>query len=62
VKPGITGWAQVNGSRGPIETPAAVRRRVRYDLEYVAKSSLWFDLRILMRTAPVLLGDVKATR
>ncbi len=62
VKPGITGWAQVNGSRGPLETPAAVRRRVRYDLEYVAKSSLWLDLHILLRTAPVLLGDAKATR
>jgi len=62
VKPGITGWAQVNGSRGPLETPAAVRRRVRYDLEYVAKSSLWLDLQILLRTAPVLLGDTKATR
>lgn len=62
VKPGITGWAQVNGSRGPLETPACVRRRVRYDLEYVAKSSLWFDLKILMRTAPILMGDVKVTR
>lgn len=62
VKPGITGWAQVNGSRGPIETPAAVRRRVRYDLDYVTRASLWFDLQILLRTAPVLLGDAKATR
>jgi Undecaprenyl-phosphate glucose phosphotransferase len=62
VKPGITGWAQVNGSRGPLETPGAVRQRVRYDLEYVAKSSLWFDLQILTRTAPILLGDVRATR
>jgi Undecaprenyl-phosphate glucose phosphotransferase len=62
VKPGITGWAQINGSRGPIETPAAVRRRLRLDLEYVAKTSLWLDLQILMRTAPALLGDRKATR
>ncbi len=62
VKPGITGWAQVNGSRGPIETPAAVRRRVRYDLEYVARASLWLDLQILLRTASVLFGDDKATR
>jgi exopolysaccharide biosynthesis polyprenyl glycosylphosphotransferase len=62
VKPGITGWAQVNGSRGPLETPADVRRRVRHDLEYVARASLWFDLHILLRTAPILMGDTRATR
>ncbi len=62
VKPGITGWAQVNGSRGPIETPAAVRTRLKLDLEYVARASLWFDLQILLRTIPSLFGDRKATR
>jgi exopolysaccharide biosynthesis polyprenyl glycosylphosphotransferase len=62
VKPGITGWAQVNGSRGALSCPAAVRKRVRLDLEYVSRASLWFDLQILLRTAPSLLGDNKATR
>lgn len=62
VKPGITGWAQINGSRGPIETPAAVRKRLKLDLDYVARTSLWLDLQILVRTAPALLGDRKATR
>ncbi len=62
VKPGITGWAQVSGSRGPIETPEAVRRRLKLDLEYVSRASFWFDLQILVRTAPALLGDAKATR
>ncbi len=62
VKPGITGWAQVNGSRGPLSTPACVRRRLQLDLDYVARASLWLDLQILARTAPVLLGDRKATR
>lgn len=62
VKPGITGWAQVNGSRGPIETAAAVRRRLRLDLEYVSRATIWFDLQILLRTFPVLFGDDKATR
>lgn len=62
VKPGITGWAQVNGSRGPIDTPACVRRRLKLDLEYVSRASLWFDLQILARTAPALMGDSKATR
>jgi len=62
VKPGITGWAQINGSRGPIETPAAVRRRLKLDLEYVSRASLWLDLQILARTAPALFGDNRATR
>ncbi len=62
VKPGLTGWAQVNGSRGPVHAAADLRRRVRYDLEYVARASLWLDLIILMRTVPVLLGDTKAQR
>jgi lipopolysaccharide/colanic/teichoic acid biosynthesis glycosyltransferase len=39
-----------------------VRRRVRYDLEYVARASLWLDLQILLRSAPIVLGDAKATR
>lgn len=62
MKPGITGWAQVHGSRGPVTSAAAVRRRVRYDLEYVARSSLWLDLEILVRSAPVLFGDDKVVR
>jgi exopolysaccharide biosynthesis polyprenyl glycosylphosphotransferase len=62
VKPGITGWAQVNGSRGPVTSAASVRRRVRYDLEYVARASLWLDLEILVRSAPVLFGDNKVVR
>ena len=62
VKPGMTGWAQVNGSRGPLETPAMVRQRLKYDLEYITRASLWLDLKIMLRTAPALLGDYKATR
>ncbi|MBX9747310.1 MAG: exopolysaccharide biosynthesis polyprenyl glycosylphosphotransferase [Hyphomonadaceae bacterium] len=62
VKPGITGWAQINGSRGPVETPAAVRRRLKLDLEYVSRASLWLDLQILARSAPIMLGDDKAVR
>ncbi|MCX7358582.1 MAG: exopolysaccharide biosynthesis polyprenyl glycosylphosphotransferase [Alphaproteobacteria bacterium] len=57
VKPGITGWAQVNGSRGPVTSTASVRRRVRFDLEYVARSSLWLDLEVLIRTVPLIFGD-----
>jgi Undecaprenyl-phosphate glucose phosphotransferase len=57
VKPGITGWAQVHGSRGPVTSTSSVRRRVRYDLEYVARSSLWLDLEVLIRTVPVIFGE-----
>ena len=57
VKPGITGWAQVNGSRGPLHSPEAARERIRWDLDYIARSSVWFDLWIMLRTLPALLGD-----
>jgi putative colanic acid biosynthesis UDP-glucose lipid carrier transferase len=53
VKPGITGWAQVNGARGGDDLDA-MRRRLAFDLEYLRDWSLWFDLRILVRTASVL--------
>jgi lipopolysaccharide/colanic/teichoic acid biosynthesis glycosyltransferase len=61
VKPGITGWAQVNGSRGAVATPEALRRRLKLDLDYVSRASLCLDLQILLRTAPVMFGfDRKA--
>jgi exopolysaccharide biosynthesis polyprenyl glycosylphosphotransferase len=50
VKPGITGWAQVNGARGELVTMDDLRRRVTYDLEYIQKWSVWFDLRIISMT------------
>lgn len=62
VKPGITGWAQVCGSRGPVETPEAVKKRVRLDLDYIAKASFWLDMWILARTLPALMGDRKNVR
>lgn len=62
VKPGITGWAQINGSRGPVHTKELVRERVRLDMEYVNRSSFWFDLYIMIMTAPCLLGDATNDR
>jgi putative colanic acid biosynthesis UDP-glucose lipid carrier transferase len=50
VKPGITGWAQVNGLRGETDTLEKMRQRVQYDLYYIDNWSLWFDLRILALT------------
>ncbi|WP_323761014.1 exopolysaccharide biosynthesis polyprenyl glycosylphosphotransferase [Maricaulis sp.] len=57
VKPGITGWAQINGSRGPLHTPEAARERIALDVAYIAKANVWFDLWIMIRTLPALLGD-----
>ena len=57
LKPGITGWAQINDSRGPIHTAEEVRRRVALDVEYIERQSLWLDLYIVLMTVPRLLGD-----
>ncbi|NIA67650.1 undecaprenyl-phosphate glucose phosphotransferase [Pelagibius litoralis] len=56
VKPGITGWAQINGWRGETDTVEKIERRVEYDLFYIENWSLGFDLLILLRTAFVVLG------
>ncbi len=50
VKPGITGWAQVNGYRGETSENEQMAERVRYDLAYVDNWSLWFDFKILLMT------------
>lgn len=50
VKPGITGWAQVNGWRGETETLEKMSMRVKYDLEYVQHWSLWMDIKIIFLT------------
>ena len=50
VKPGITGWAQVNGSRGETDTNDKMRRRADYDLYYIDNWSVWFDLKIIVLT------------
>jgi Undecaprenyl-phosphate glucose phosphotransferase len=62
MKPGITGWAQINGSRGPVHTAHEVRRRVELDIEYIERQSFWFDLYIIAMTLPCLLGDRQAVR
>ena len=53
VKPGITGWAQVNGCRGETKTPEDMLKRVELDLHYIKNWSPWLDIRILARTALV---------
>jgi Undecaprenyl-phosphate glucose phosphotransferase len=62
MKPGMTGWAAIHGSRGPVDTPEAVRRRVALDIEYIERQSAWLDLYIMAMTIPCLLGDSQAVR
>lgn len=50
VKPGITGWAQVNGWRGETDTLDKMEKRIEYDLEYIRNWSLWLDIKILWLT------------
>jgi putative colanic acid biosynthesis UDP-glucose lipid carrier transferase len=55
VKPGVTGWAQVNGYRGEIRTPMDLQRRIELDLHYVENWSVFFDVRIMIKTLMVVL-------
>ncbi|MEW5838454.1 MAG: undecaprenyl-phosphate glucose phosphotransferase [Pseudomonadota bacterium] len=50
VKPGITGWAQINGYRGETDTLEKMQKRIEYDLYYIEHWSLWFDLKIIILT------------
>ena len=50
VKPGITGWAQVNGFRGETDTLDKMKSRVEHDLFYIENWSLWFDIKIIVMT------------
>jgi putative colanic acid biosysnthesis UDP-glucose lipid carrier transferase len=60
VRPGITGWAQVNGLRGETDTVEKMSARVAYDIDYLNRWSLWLDIRILVRTVLLVLRDDKA--
>jgi putative colanic acid biosynthesis UDP-glucose lipid carrier transferase len=51
VKPGITGWAQVNGWRGETDTLEKMIQRVAHDIEYIRRYSLLFDAKIVFLTA-----------
>jgi Undecaprenyl-phosphate glucose phosphotransferase len=62
MKPGLTGWAAIKGSRGPVDTPESVRLRVALDVEYIERQSFWLDLYIIVMTIPCLLGDRSAVR
>jgi putative colanic acid biosynthesis UDP-glucose lipid carrier transferase len=57
VKPGITGWAQVNGFRGETETLDKMEKRVQYDLDYLRSWSLTLDAWIILKTVGVVFRD-----
>ena len=60
VKPGITGWAQINGWRGETDTPEKIQKRVEHDLYYIENWSLLLDIYILLKTPFALLQSDNA--
>jgi Undecaprenyl-phosphate glucose phosphotransferase len=56
VKPGLTGWAQINGLRGEVNSLEKGHVRIQYDLYYIERWSIWFDLKILALTVPAVLS------
>ncbi|MHB1174972.1 MAG: undecaprenyl-phosphate glucose phosphotransferase [Sulfuriferula sp.] len=60
VKPGITGWAQINGYRGETDTIDKMEGRVIYDIAYLKSWSVWLDMTIIFRTMKLVLKDSHA--
>jgi putative colanic acid biosynthesis UDP-glucose lipid carrier transferase len=60
VKPGITGWAQVNGFRGETDTLEKMQARIDYDLDYLRNWSLRLDIHIILRTVRLVANDSRA--
>ena len=60
VKPGITGWAQVNGLRGETNTVDKMRERIEYDLDYLRRWSIALDIQILLRTLKIVVRQTNA--
>lgn len=60
VKPGVTGWAQINGLRGEVDTPEKIQARVSHDLHYIENWSVLFDLYILLLTPIRILNQENA--
>jgi putative colanic acid biosynthesis UDP-glucose lipid carrier transferase len=61
VKPGLTGWAQVNGARGEIADTQDMQTRLNYDLFYIHRWSFWLDIQIILQTiVNIFKGDTHA--
>jgi lipopolysaccharide/colanic/teichoic acid biosynthesis glycosyltransferase len=54
--PGVSGWAQVNGLRGPTEDAALATARIDHDLAYIQNHSFWLDIRIIWLTVREIFG------
>lgn len=61
MKPGLTGWAQIHGLRGPTPTLEHMQRRLEYDLWYIHNWSLWLDIRIVLETPIEVLRGRRAS-
>jgi putative colanic acid biosynthesis UDP-glucose lipid carrier transferase len=60
-KPGVTGWAQINGHRGEIKQPGQLRKRLEHDIWYIENWNVWLDIRIVLLTVYVTFkGDKNA--
>ena len=57
VKPGITGWAQVNGWRGEVDTLEKIQKRIEFDLYYIENWNVFFDLKIIFRTIAIVFNS-----
>jgi putative colanic acid biosynthesis UDP-glucose lipid carrier transferase len=61
VKPGISGWAQVNGYRGETKVPGSMQRRINFDLYYIHRWTFWLDCQIILQTIiNIIRGDQNA--
>jgi putative colanic acid biosynthesis UDP-glucose lipid carrier transferase len=60
MKPGMTGWAQIHGLRGALDTEEQLRQRIEFDLYYIDHWSIWLDIKILARTPCVVLAAENA--
>jgi putative colanic acid biosynthesis UDP-glucose lipid carrier transferase len=61
LKPGITGWAQVNGYRGEIDSHVKLEKRIEHDLWYLENWSFWLDVKIIFKTmVNAVVGDENA--
>jgi len=60
IRPGLTGWAQVNGWRGETHDPVKMEKRIEYDLDYMKNWSLCLDLKIILLTGLMVLRDPSA--